>query len=478
MTATAARLDRDNYEDARGRRAPSPPVRIVHLGLGAFHRAHQAWYTAHASPDWGIAAFTGRSPEAATGLAEQDGLYTLIERTSDGDTASVVTSIVEAVDGADLARFTSLLASPSTVVVTITVTEAGYRLMSEGEPDLDDAALASDVLLLSSAFGHGTSAPAPVTTLGRLVLGLDARRRSDAGPIAVVPCDNIPANGPFVERGLIALARLTSPATADWIERNVAVVSTSVDRITPATTDDDNVIARLLTGFTDASPVVTEPFRDWVLSGDFPAGRPPWEGAGAQFVDDIEPFERRKLWLLNGAHSLLAYAGVSRGHTTVAEAVGDIACRGWVVDLWDEAVQHLPPAGLDLDEYRQALLDRFGNSRIRHELAQVGTDGVTKLRVRIVPVAMAERAAGRDAAACARVVGAWIATVLSGRGLKDSHASPIAQARAAGHAEVHRNLLALVDADLARDDAFVTRVKAAAESFTMDQTDNEEGKTA
>ncbi len=189
-----------------------------------------------------------------------------------------------------------------------------------------------------------------------------------------------------------------------------------------------------------------------------------------------------KLWSepphLLAALGPLAYAGVSRGHTTVAEAVGDIACRGWVVDLWDEAVQHLPPAGLDLDEYRQALLDRFGNSRIRHELAQVGTDGVTKLRVRIVPVAMAERAAGRDAAACARVVGAWIATVLSGRGLKDSHASPIAQARAAGHAEVHRNLLALVDADLARDDAFVTRVKAAAESFTMDQTDNEEGKTA
>ena len=185
-------------------------------------------------------------------------------------------------------------------------------------------------------------------------------------------------------------------------------VSTSIDRITPKTTPADVAAVAAATGWRDRSPVVTEPFHDWVLSGEFRAGRPAWEKAGARFVDDIDPFERRKLWLLNGSHTLLAYAGAARGHRTVAEAVGDPEVRSWVEQFWAEAVRHLPAEGLDLDAYRAALLDRFDNARIQHLLGQIGQDGTTKLRVRIAPVLRAERAAGRDgeaSRACARRLG-------------------------------------------------------------------------
>ena len=346
----------------------------------------------------GIASFTGRNAAVAMELAPQGGLYTLIERSADGDEASIVTSIVEAVDGSRLDRFVDLLAATSTAIVTTTVTEPGYRLTSTAQPNLDDSAVRDDIDWLSRHLGDEMQLSVeggPTTALGRLVLGLHARRLANGGAIAIVPCDNMPDNGAFVATGLTALATLVNPETAAWITDNVAFVSTSVDRITPRTTAADVEEAARISGWSDVAPVITEPFRDWVLSGVFPAGRPAWERAGARFVDDIEPFERRKLWLLNGAHSLLAYAGRLRGHETVAAAIADETCLGWVTAFWDEAARHLPD-GLDLDSYRASLLERFGNARIEHKLAQIGMEGVTKLRVRFVDVLLAERAAGRD----------------------------------------------------------------------------------
>jgi fructuronate reductase len=463
--ASASRpLNRSTYFDSH-RTDASRGIRIVHVGLGAFSRAHQAWYTdvVDEAGEWGISAFTGRNATAADELAPQDGLFTLIERSAVGDSATIVSSIVEAVDGARLDRFVELLAATPTALVTLTVTEAGYRLTPTGEPNRDDAAVNRDIDWLSSALGHvlpDSFEGGPVTTLGRLVLGLHARRLAGSGPLAIVPCDNMPDNGRFVKSGVLALARLVNAETATWIADNVSFVSTSVDRITPKTTPADRETAATLTGFADRAPVVTEPFRDWVLSGEFPAGRPAWEKAGARFVDEIEPFERRKLWLLNGAHSLLAYAGRLRGHETVAAAIGDPMCLNWVNEYWDAACAHLGD-GLDLDAYRAALLDRFENARIEHRLAQIGMEGVTKLRVRAAPIILAERAAGRTGEAPIRAIGAWVALVMAGADLPDAAAEGIAAALASA-GDVLTELVRLIDPQLADDASVLAGIRSVA----------------
>lgn len=443
----------------------TPPVRIVHLGLGAFHRAHQAWYTDRAedAAEWGIAAFTGRSAEAADQLRPQDGLYTLIERAGAGDSATIVRSLVDTVDGADLGRLTALLAAPETAIVTSTITEAGYRLTADGLPDADDPVIRDDVEVLTARFASTAgprSADVPVSTLARLLVGLDARRTARSGPLAIVPCDNIPDNGALVRSGLLALARETGPELADWIESTVSFVSTSVDRITPRPTAADADRAAELTGLHDVAPVVTEPFSDWILCGAFPAGRPRWETAGARFVDDIEPFERRKLWLLNGAHSLLAYAGLLAGHRTVAEAIADPALRADVLALWREAGRHLPAELLQLDHYREALLSRFANPRIEHRLEQIASDGVAKLAVRVAPVALAELAAGRSAEACARAFAAWIAA-RERFPLADTRSGTV---RAAPGVDPLPELIAAVEPALASDTSFVESVRRLLES--------------
>ena len=391
---------------------PRPPARIVHLGLGAFHRAHQAWYTAHAgnARDWGIAAFTGRSPAMADVLSGQDGLYTVIERSSTADRYEVVSSLVEARDGANISLLAAKFASPDVAIVTITVTEAGYRLRADGSPDTSDAALAQDLATLRTAASSQAQLGGlgPTTMLGRLLAGLEARRRASGPGIAVVPCDNLPANGSLMARGTTQAAEFVSPALAEWVSRNVSFVSTSVDRITPRTTAADAERLNALQEWVDAAPVVTEPFRDWVLSGSFPAGRPAWEDAGASFVDDIEPWEHRKLWLLNGAHTLLSFGGLLRGHETIDQAIRDPALSAMVDALWDEASPQLP-AGLGLDSYRAALRERFLNSRIEHRLAQIAEDGTRKLSLRIVPVAEACLRAGRVPRGAAFAIACWIA---------------------------------------------------------------------
>jgi fructuronate reductase len=397
---------------SRGQPVPLPPVRIVHLGLGAFHRAHQAWYTAHAgnAREWGIVAFTGRSAAMAEVLSRQDGLYTVIERSPAADRHEIVASLAEAHDGANISRLVEVLANPDVALVTITVTEAGYRLRADGSPDRSDAALVHDLATLhdtASAQAH-LGRLSLTTMLGRLLAGLEARRRASGPGIAVVPCDNLPANGTLMSRGTIQAAELVSPGLAEWITQSVSFVSTSVDRITPRTTAADAQRLNAQQEWADAAPVVTEPFRDWVLSGSFPAGRPAWEDAGARFVDDIEPWERRKLWLLNGAHTLLSFGGRLRGHETIAQAIGDPVLSAKVEEFWDEASAQLP-AGLSVVSYRAALLERFRNSRIEHRLAQIAEDGTRKLSLRIVPVAEAQLRAGRLPGAAAFAIACWIA---------------------------------------------------------------------
>lgn len=425
------------------RRGDAPRVRMAHLGLGAFHRAHQAWWTGAVGrgDPWGIAAFTGRGPGAAAALRAQDGLYTLLVRGPGADRAELVTAISRAADGA---AFAACLADPGVRVVTLTVTEAGYRQAGGGGLDRGDPAVAADIAALSGDDGAARTAP------GRVLAGLRARRRADAGPVALVPCDNLSGNGEVLRRVLLELAGAADPSLAAWIAESVSFVSTVVDRITPRATGEDLAAVARLTGWADQAPVVTEPFREWVLAGDFPGGRPPWEEAGARFTGDVTPYERRKLWLLNGAHSMLAYAGLPRGHRTIAGAYADDRCRGWVGEWWEEATRHLPPpVAAGSLEYQRELAGRFASPRIRHRLDQVAADGSQKLRMRAVPVLRRERAAGRRGVAALRMIACWIAYLRGSPSVADPLAATLLAARRAA------DLLTVLAPDLAADAAVV-----------------------
>jgi fructuronate reductase len=398
------------------------PVRIVHLGLGNFLRAHQAWYTANA-PDaasWGIAAFTGRSPDTANDLRPQDGLYTLITRGADGDTFDVLGSISAVHAATDHEAYLGYLRSPEVAVLTITVTEAGYLRGPDGRLDASRAVVGSDLAALRE------DQAAPVASLpGKLVAGLLARRAAGSGAITILSCDNLPHNGSVTEAVVVDLARAVDESLLDWIDDHVDFATSMVDRITPATTDDDRDLVATSQGYQDASPVPTEPFSEWVISGRFPGGRPAWQDAGAQIVEDVVPYEQRKLWLLNGSHSLLAYAGSVRGHGSVDEAIGDPDCRGWVESFWNEASPYLTLPAESIAEYRQALAERFSNPRIGYRLSQIATDGSIKLPVRILPTLRAERAAGRLPIGCATAVAAWTLHLRGlGAPIKDEGAGP------------------------------------------------------
>lgn len=361
---------------------------LVHLGLGAFHRAHQVWYTHEADPDWNYVSFTGRSARMSDLLTAQDNKYTLVTRSKDGDTFDLIETITETQPAANVERLMELMASSDVKVVTLTITEAGYDDTSDN------------------------SAPQ------RIAKGLTARKASGAGPIAIMSCDNVSGNGEKCKQAVYAVADDELKA---WMDENVTFPTTSIDRITPATTDELIELVKKETGFADKAPVVTEPFASWVIEGEFPAGRPNWEKAGVEFVEDIEPFEHRKLWLLNGSHSLMAYYGQLKGHETVADAICDPDVHEKVEALWDEAAQGLP---MDVTDYRASLIERFENPNIRHNLAQIAIDGATKQQNRAVPI---YGIAHGDGAAFS--IAAWIVYCLTTEDIKDTRADEINEAK-------------------------------------------------
>lgn len=407
---------------------PVAPARIIHLGVGAFHRAHQAVYTNNASDagNWGIVGFTGRSPAIAEQLAAQDCLYTVIERGPDIDRFHVVESIVGVHSATNIPAWVAAAAAPTTALVTVTVTEAGYGLTGAGLPALDDARVQADLDALRSGATKGSHPPVR-TVLGKLSLALQARRDAGLPGVAIVPCDNVPDNGNWLRTGLLTFAGDISKDLERWISQEVSFVSTSVDRITPRSGPEAVETVQQAMGLHDVAPVVTEPFSDWVLQGDFPGGRPRWEDDGAKFVTDIASFESRKLWMLNGAHTLLAAHGTLRGHTTVSSAINDPVCRAAVEGYWAEAAAHLPES-VGAGPYSDALVKRFQNARIEHQLSQIAQDSLGKLRHRVVPVAEAEQRAGRPGTGTAQVIAAWIQAVRTGRSSQDAEQSSISGA--------------------------------------------------
>jgi fructuronate reductase len=452
MTAPA-----DRPQQSWARRRTAAPVRIVHLGLGNFFRAHPCWYTEHApdAADWGIAAFTGRGNRALVeALNQQDGLYTLIARGSDADAFELLTCLVRAHAAADHQAWLGYFEAPELAAVTVTVTEAGYFRAASGGLDLGRPEIQADAQAL-----RRDPAAQVRTAPGRLVAGMGARRRADGGPLALVPCDNIPGNGALAERVIADLADLVDPDLAAWIRDSVAVATTVVDRITPRLTPADVGAVLESTGRDDRCPVVTEPFHEWVLSGGFPAGRPRWDDAGALITDDAGPHEHRKLWLLNGAHSLLAYAGSIRGHATVAQAAADESCRAWLEGWWDVASAHLDQPAADISSYRAALLGRFGNTRIADRLDRIAADGSQKLPIRILPALRAERAAGRLPAAATRVLAAWVCHLRGlGAPVSDARADEVVPLAAGPLGPAVPRILRWLDRDLGADAGVVAIV--------------------
>ncbi|WP_440983640.1 mannitol dehydrogenase family protein [Shinella sumterensis] len=356
---------------------------IVHLGIGAFHRAHQAVMTddalAASGGDWRITGVSLRSLDLAEALNAQHGLYTLIERGAQGTHARVIASIRDLI-AADPAATLAALCAPEIRIVTLTVTEKGYGFdRIKGGPDLNHPAVSADL----------ASPNAPSGVLGLLVRALAQRRQSGQAPFSVLSCDNLPDNGRLLRSGVVGLARIWDPGLADWIETEVAFPSSMVDRITPATTSQTLSDAARLTGCIDLAAVETEPFLQWVIEDRFPTGRPAWEAGGALFVKDVAPYEQMKLTMLNGSHSMLAYAGFLSGRRYVRDVMEDPALARLVRRHLETAATLLPVlSGINLHDYARSLEARFRNPAIAHETRQIAMDGTQKLPQRIFKPAL------------------------------------------------------------------------------------------
>ncbi len=377
---------------------------IVHLGIGAFHRAHQAVYTdaVLTSGDlrWGIAAASLRSPDTRDALAPQDGLYALNIR-GESDRLQVVGSIGRLLVGPE--NPTTLLeamADPVVAIVSLTVTEKAYcRDAASGALDEGHADIVHDL----------ANPNRPRSALGFLAAALARRRAVGVAPFTVLCCDNLPANGAAVHRVLTRFAQLRSADLGDFVADAVACPDTMVDRIVPATADDDRARVSAAMGVQDAWPVVAEPFTQWVLEDRFPSGRPAWEMAGATMVSDVAPFEAMKLRLLNAAHSGLAYLGYLSGAETVADAMADPGLAAFAARLMEDATPTLDvPPGTDVAGYRRALLDRFRNPALRHRTWQIAMDGSQKLPQRILATMRDRLAAGLSIDGHALVVAGWM----------------------------------------------------------------------
>ena len=447
----------------------SLPVGIVHLGIGAFHRAHQAAYTDDAigiaGGPWGICGVSLRSPDVRDRMGPQDCLYTVVEKSRTGISYRVLGSVREVLfRGDDLEAILTRVAAPATRILSLTITEKGYcHDPATGEPNLGHPDIAHD-------FAQPDD---PVSAVGLIVLALARRRAAGGGPLTVLCCDNLPHNGCLVEKLVAGFARERDAALAAWIAANVTFPSTMIDRIVPATTAGDLADVRLALGVLDSAPVVCEPFRQWVIEGQFAAGRPAWELAGAQLVADVTPFEVMKLRLLNASHSMLAYLGFLAGHETIWQVAGEPDFVALMRGLMEEVTPTLAlPAGIDVAAYKAALVERFGNPALPHRTQQIAMDGSQKLPQRLLGAIRDNLAAGRPIDHGALAVAAWMRYVSgsdeSGReiAVSDPLAADFARI-AAPHrgdpAALARGLLgvtAIFGTDLPADSRFVAPVSS------------------
>jgi fructuronate reductase len=443
---------------------------IVHFGPGAFHRAHQADYVDRLldhDPRWGIAAVSLRSRGTVDALAAQDGLYTLAIRDAESN-MRVIGAHTEFLGPQDAARTLALLTAAKTRLVTTTVTEKGYCLATDGTLDLGHP----DIV-------HDLARPAvPVSAIGWIVAGLAARYANGVAPFVPMPCDNLASNGTKLHAALSVFAGQLDPALGAWVAAEVRVPSTMVDSITPAS--DDALYANVATalGVEDRAAVQREQFAQWVIEDI--GGLPDLAAVGATVTGDVGGYERAKLRILNGAHSTLAYAGLLRGHVSVADAMGDPALASFVDRMIrGDIIPMLPSVpGLDLDSYADAVLRRFANPAIVHRLDQIAQDGSQKLPYRLGDTLIANRAAGRMPDHVVAALGAWVAFLMrrvrAGIAIVDPAATRLATlAVAETPSRVVDGLIREglgFPSQIRDDDALIVALQAAAEAAFRDES--------
>jgi fructuronate reductase len=376
---------------------------IVHLGLGAFHRAHQAVYTEDVlqagDKRWGILGASLRSADTRDALQYQDWLYTLAENSNEGTRLRVIGSLQGLmVAPENPAALIAAMSEPNLKIVSLTVTEKGYchdpatGQLNEDHPDIR----------------HDLANPeSPRSAPGLITRALKLRKQKKLAPFAVLCCDNLPANGDTVRNVVTQFAELQDIELGKYIGDKVAFPSTMVDRIVPATTDADLARVEAVLGFRDRWPVITEDFSQWVVEDNFPAGRPDW---AATFVSDVSPYETMKLRLLNGSHSCIAYLGYLSGHETVSDAMQDENLAAFVRRLMDEeATPTLSlPLGADVESYKAALIKRFHNPALRHRTWQIAMDGSQKLPQRLLNTARDRLKSGAPIDCIALGIAAWM----------------------------------------------------------------------
>ena len=369
---------------------------IIHFGIGAFHRAHQAWYTDAAmnagDQGWMITGVSLRSAEVAEQMNPQQGLYTVTERSAQGASSRVIGAVREVlVAPYETEAVIAALAAPATHIASLTITEKGYCRAADGGLDPE---LAGEV----SVYRY-------------LAAGLRRRQISGLPGLTLLCCDNLAQNGAQLARLMGEYLDRHDPALLGWFAAECACPATMVDRIVPATTTADRLaVADALDGLADHAAVMTEPFSQWVIEDRFAGPRPRWEAVGAQLVSDVAPYEAAKLRMLNGAHSALAYIGLTSGHDFVHAAISDPKIRPLIERLMRvEAMPTITAApGQDLGRYADDLVERFANPALQHRLIQIAMDGSQKIPQRWLETLAANRAVGRKCPALLAGLAAWL----------------------------------------------------------------------
>ncbi|GIF14985.1 mannitol dehydrogenase family protein [Actinoplanes teichomyceticus] len=395
----AGRVDVPAYD-----RAALTPA-VVHLGVGGFHRAHQAVYldelARQGDTGWGEIGVGLCSTTMRDALIPQDCLYTVVQRSRHGDTARAVGSMIGyRYAPADPRAVLDCLADPRIRVVTLTITGDGYHLDDTGRLRTGDPAVRADL----------ADPRHPGTAPGYLVEALDLRRRAGLPAFTVLSCDNLPDNGAATRAAVLDLARLRDDELAAWIETHASFPASMVDRITPQTDDQARRLVADRFGVLDRSPVITEPFIQWIVEDDFCNGRPPLERVGVQFVPDVAPYKLMKTRLLNAGHSALGYLGqLAGGYRTSTDAMANPVIADYLAALMREEIAPLlPPApGVDPEAYQRTILERFANPRISDQLSRLCGRGSTKMPAYLLPSLISARREGKPALLLTLAVAGW-----------------------------------------------------------------------